>query len=180
MVGFLLALLALLLLPFWVSVELETTRPPVARLSMLGIAAVYRRKANAPRKRRSRPEQGAPGTGAGADDARSGSGGASVGGELRALDELFSTLRREPVRDARIALRGGTGDAATTAVLYGTAWALVSAVMTASGTGAERVELEPRFDGPPVFEASAGARFRAPLWLLVLGGIRAARALRSS
>lgn len=164
LLGFLLAACAVLFLRLRIRVELQTGRPALATAGCLGMRWTYRAERGA-----------APGGQKGGGSA----GGPGAGQALFALRALLDPLRPVPVRGARFALRGGTGDAATTAVLYGALWAAISTWAEVSGTQPEMLRVEPTLEGAANLWAMAAAEIRPPLWRLVLGGLRALRALRS-
>lgn len=164
LLGALLAALVLLVLPLSVSVELRTGEPGVARAGILGLSAVYRR-----RRRPGAPRR--PGTGG----LPMAAGEPSMQRSLRALGKLLEPLRALPLSGTEVALRGGTGDAAATGLLYGIAWAAISALLALSSTVPQRLSIEPRLEGPPSLSAEARAQLRIPLWRILLGGTLAVR-----
>ena len=66
----------------------------------------------------------------------------------QALEALVRRLQSAEVKKLRLRARGGTGDAAGTALLYGAAWTAVGGFLTASQIRPELVRLEPVMDGP--------------------------------
>lgn len=163
--GFVLAVSLLLCLHLRVAVELESGRPTTVKAGLLGVDLVYRSTPGRPGASRAK----ASGSG----------GGTAVGRSLRALRVLLDPLRQVPVRNAQVIIRGGTGDAAATAVLYGAVWAALSTWVKVSGTEPKLLRVEPTLEGPPDLWAKAGAQVSLPIWRLLLGGCRAMRTMGS-
>lgn len=156
--GAALAALLLMLFPLSISVDLKSREPGVARVWLLGLEAVFRRRRMGGGTRRFVPGGGAPTR-----------GDPELERALAALGALLNPLRKVPVTGTEIELLGGTGDAAATATLYGAAWAVLGALMTVSGIKTRLLTLQPRLDGPPILSARVRAEMRVPIWRLVYG-----------
>ena len=99
------------------------------------------------------------------------------GGMAREAAAFLAGLRRTRVRVKQLDIEGGTGDPAVTALLYGTAWAVLGGLLAARGQQA-RPRLVPRLTGPAGGRLDASAEVSVtPLQMLlaVLGAVRAVR-----
>lgn len=105
--------------------------------------------------------------------------GAAAGRVVQALGAFFGSLERVPVRGAALEAEGGVGDPALTALLYGTAWAMLGGALAATGQDA-RLRLTPRLDGPAGGSVAARAEISLPLWRLVLAAVKGLGALRGA
>lgn len=158
LVGAALAPALLMFFPLCISVDLRTGEPGVARLWLLGLDTVFRRRRVGRKGRRFVPSGGVP---VRRDP--------SLERALAALSALLSPLRPVPVTGAEVQMLGGVGDAAATATLYGAVWAVLGALMTASGIEPRLITIEPRLDGPPSLNARARAEMRVPVWRILCG-----------
>lgn len=98
--------------------------------------------------------------------------------DIAALSALLRSVRRAPVEALRLFARGGIGDAAATAVLYGASWSLVGTYLATTGLRPALLALQPEFDGPARVRVVASAAMRVRVFALVRGALAALWAMR--
>jgi len=98
----------------------------------------------------------------------------------RALEACVRHLRGTGVQGFRLCLSGSAGDAARTAMLYGTAWAEVGEYLTTTGIRPELVRLEPIMEGPAQASLDGSCAVDVRVFTLLRCAYAALLALRRS
>jgi hypothetical protein len=98
--------------------------------------------------------------------------------DVEAFAAFLTPLRSAPIGDLRITALGGVGDPAATAILYGMAWSVLGTFLAVRGLRPQEIQLQPLLQGPAEIRASGEAELRVMPWVLLLGGLRALRALK--